>query len=82
KINENSKKVNLDNNTEVSYDKLILANGSSNFITPIKGHDLDGVYTLRNKSDLEKIKNNLNNASKIVVSQHPGCLCNPTSFTT
>ncbi|MBW4873697.1 MAG: FAD-dependent oxidoreductase, partial [Paeniclostridium sp.] len=67
KINENSKKVNLDNNTEVSYDKLILANGSSNFIPPIKGHDLDGVYTLRNKSDLEKIKNNLNNASKIVV---------------
>ncbi|MBS6022799.1 MAG: FAD-dependent oxidoreductase [Paeniclostridium sordellii] len=67
KINENSKKVNLDNNTEVSYDKLILANGSSNFIPPIKGHDLDGVYTLRNKSDLEKIKNNLNNANKIVV---------------
>lgn len=67
KINEIDKEVLLDNNNKVKYDKLILANGSSNFIPPIKGHDLKGVYTLRNKNDLDNVKNNLEKTNKVVV---------------
>lgn len=67
KINETDKEILLDNNDKVKYDKLILANGSSNFIPPIKGHDLKGVYTLRNKNDLDNIKNDLEKTNKVVV---------------
>lgn len=66
-IDEENKKIILDNNSSISYDKLILANGSSNFVPPINGHNLDGVYTLRNKNDLDKIKVNLEKAKNILV---------------
>ena len=55
KINEKDNSIILDNNQELKYDKLILANGSSNFIPPIEGVHLEGVYTLRNKKDLDNI---------------------------
>lgn len=67
KVNEKAKEIKLDNDNIIKYDKLILANGSSNFIPPIKGYDLDGVYTLRNKKDLDNIKNNLQKSNKVVV---------------
>ena len=66
-IDEKSKKIILDNKSTIDYDKLILANGSSNFIPPINGHDLAGVYTLRNKKDLENIKANLDNAQNVLI---------------
>ncbi len=66
-VNEDNKEVNLGNGNSLNYDKLILANGSSNFIPTIKGHDLEGVYTLRNKKDLDKIKKHLDKAKKVVV---------------
>lgn len=66
-IDEKSKKIILDNKSVIDYDKLILANGSSNFIPPINGHDLEGVYTLRNKKDLENIKLNLYKAKNVLI---------------
>lgn len=38
------------------YDKLLLATGGTSFIPPIKGAELDGVFTLRALEDAEKIK--------------------------
>lgn len=43
-----------------NYDKLYLATGSSSFIPPIEGNDLEGVMTLRGIPDAEKIKASLN----------------------
>ncbi|MCX7642903.1 MAG: CoA-disulfide reductase [Armatimonadetes bacterium] len=37
------------------YDKLILAPGSSPVIPPIEGVDLDGIFTLRNLTDADRI---------------------------
>ncbi len=39
-----------------TYDKLYLATGSSSFIPPIEGKDLEGVMSLRGLPDAEKIK--------------------------
>lgn len=41
---------------EFKYDKLYMATGSSSFIPPIEGNDLEGVMTLRGLPDAEKIK--------------------------
>ncbi len=41
---------------EFKYDKLYMATGSSSFIPPIEGNDLQGVMTLRGLPDAEKIK--------------------------
>jgi NAD(P)H-nitrite reductase large subunit len=61
------KRLKLGNGAEVYYDKLILANGSSNFIPPISGSQLEGVYTLKYKSDADKIKESIKNSKKAVV---------------
>lgn len=41
---------------QYDYDKLYMATGSSSFIPPIEGNDLEGVMTLRGLPDAEKIK--------------------------
>ena len=61
------KKVLLKDGTAVSYDKLILANGSQNHIIPVEGVDKAGVFTLRNLKDLQAIKNKMNTAKKVVI---------------
>ena len=45
---------------DFSYDKLFLATGSSSFIPPMEGHDLQGVLTLRGLPDAGCIKDALN----------------------
>ncbi len=42
-----------------SYDKLFLATGSSSFIPPIEGSNLEGVMTLRGLPDAERIKESI-----------------------
>ncbi|MEB0138505.1 MULTISPECIES: NAD(P)/FAD-dependent oxidoreductase [unclassified Undibacterium] len=39
--------------TEVAYDRLLLATGSSPFIIPVPGHDLPGVIAFRDLEDVE-----------------------------
>jgi flavorubredoxin/NADPH-dependent 2,4-dienoyl-CoA reductase/sulfur reductase-like enzyme len=56
KIDKLSKTVILSDKKEVSYDKLLIATGSSPFVPPFKGSDLNGVYTLRSDKDLAILK--------------------------
>lgn len=60
-VNINEKKVkikNISNNTiqELSFDKLILCTGSSVFIPPIPGKDLQNVFSLKFAEDADAIK--------------------------
>ncbi|QAT41277.1 FAD-dependent oxidoreductase [Clostridium sp. JN-9] len=67
KIDTKNKKVFLNNGAEAEYDKLILANGSSNFIPPIPGNTKEGVFTLKYLSDADKIKAYFTKVKKAVV---------------
>ncbi|OHT07162.1 Pyridine nucleotide-disulfide oxidoreductase family protein [Tritrichomonas foetus] len=55
-LNTKDKTVTLENGSSVSYDKLILANGSSAFVPPLKGSDLKGVFTMKLVEDARKLK--------------------------
>ncbi len=60
KINRSEKSIvlkDLDTQTEVieKYDKLLLSPGSMPFKPPIEGINDDGVFTLRNVTDMDKI---------------------------
>jgi NADH oxidase (H2O-forming) len=67
KINKDNNTVTLDNGSELSYDKLILATGASNFLPPIKGFEKKGVFVLRDVEDATKIKEELKHAKNAVV---------------
>ncbi|CAM3014282.1 FAD-dependent oxidoreductase [Hathewaya histolytica] len=67
KVNTIYKKLILKDGVEVSYDRLILANGSRNFMPLIKGIDKNGVFTLRDLKDLENIKSYIGKCNKAVV---------------
>lgn len=41
------KKIILENGTSLSYSKLLLANGASNLVPPVRGINKSGVFTLR-----------------------------------
>jgi len=56
RVDAANKSVFVSGGKEFKYDKLILATGSSSFIPPIEGNDLEGVMTLRGLDDAEKIK--------------------------
>ncbi len=45
------KKVLFENGISASYDRLILATGSSSFVPPIEGKELPGIYTLWTMDD-------------------------------
>lgn len=66
-IDKTAKKILLDNNKEMSYDKLILATGASNFLPPIKGFENKGVYTIRDVEDARKVKQQIQSAKHAVV---------------
>lgn len=51
----------------VSYDKLILATGSSAFVPPIDGVDKDGVFVYRTIEDLDAITKYASNANRAAV---------------
>ncbi len=56
KIDTKEKSVTTSNGKNLNYDKLILATGSSSFIPPFEGRNLNGVMSLRGLDDAEKIK--------------------------
>jgi len=55
-VDTDKKTVELSNGTSIGYDKIILGLGASPVVPPIKGVNLDGVFTLRFASDAEQIK--------------------------
>jgi len=62
------KKLILSTGIEISYDKLLLGTGASPWTPPIKGCDLQGVFTLRSAPDAVNIRDFLeeNDARKLV----------------
>jgi NADPH-dependent 2,4-dienoyl-CoA reductase/sulfur reductase-like enzyme/rhodanese-related sulfurtransferase len=52
---------------EESYDKLILAPGAAPLRPPIVGIDLDGVFTLRNLQDVDRIKERVDRGARRAV---------------
>ncbi len=56
RIAPQAKQVTLENGESIAYSKLFLATGSSSFMPPIPGNDLEGVLTLRGAQDADKIK--------------------------
>ena len=55
KIDRAVKKVYADDGTEVQYDRLVLATGSTPFMPPIPGIDLPGVLAYRDIADTESM---------------------------
>ena len=52
---------------EESYDKLILAPGAAPLRPPIPGIDLPGIFTLRNLSDVDRIKRTVDDGARQAV---------------
>lgn len=66
-INTKEKKILLNDRESISYDKLILANGSYNFIPPVPGKDKEGVFSLKSLHDAKKIKSYARNCKKAII---------------
>ncbi len=66
-INKDNKRVKLSNNQELTYDKLLIANGAHSFIPPIDGNDKEGVFSLRYFNDLQKIQKYASRIDKGIV---------------
>lgn len=60
-------RVQLADGTSLSYDRLLLATGSSCFVPPISGHRLDGVMTIRTVDDVERMRARLTSPVPAVV---------------
>lgn len=67
KIDCENKKVILDDSQEIQYEKLLIATGSRPFIPPMTGKFKEGVFALRNLSDLHYIQNYLKDCEDISV---------------
>lgn len=79
--NKDSKTISLDNGEIIKYDKLILANGSFNFVPPTKVlknstefvidsknyKEVKGVHTIKKLADVNRIKEQLPSARNVVV---------------
>ena len=66
-IDVDKKELLLENQSGVSYDKLLLANGGHSFIPPIKGVEKTGVFTLRSIRDALNIKEFTKKTKKAIV---------------
>lgn len=69
KINKESKTVSLSNGQEISYDKLVLAQGASPIVPRFEGMDKTKTFVVRTLNDADKIKDYVlqNNSQKAVV---------------
>lgn len=50
------KRIELDGETVMGYDQLVLATGSYPFVPPIEGHDREQIFVYRTLDDLSEIK--------------------------
>lgn len=66
-IDTKRKKLILDDQSTVSYDKLLLANGAHSFVPPIKGAEKKGTFTLRTIRDAQAIKDFTTKTKKAIV---------------
>lgn len=61
------KEIHLSDGQVKEYDKLILATGATSNVPQIPGSDLDGVFSIRTKKDIETIAGLLENISRVIV---------------
>lgn len=66
-ILDEEKKILLSDQSELSYDHLVIATGSDSFMPPIKNNELEGVFTLRTLDDAIAIKEKMKTSTKAVV---------------
>ena len=67
KIHPRSREIELEKGRRESYDKLLIANGASSFIPPIKGAGQGGIFTLRNLDDAQAIIEYLQSHRRVAV---------------
>ncbi len=67
RIDLKNKKAIMEDGNEVSYDKLLIANGSTPFMPPVPGRDKQGVYSLRTLKDLNEIQEYLRDCKEVAV---------------
>lgn len=60
-INREQKSVTVNNDYELSYDKLLLALGASPIVPPIEGINSENIFTVRTLKDADKIKDYVKN---------------------
>ncbi|MBS1371977.1 MAG: NAD(P)/FAD-dependent oxidoreductase [Lentisphaeria bacterium] len=65
-IDTAAKSLSFDSGSPAGYDKLLLAAGAHCFYPPVPGMDLDGVMSLREYSDLQKLRARLDAGVKSV----------------
>lgn len=66
-LDATNKSLVLSDGITMSYDKLILATGSSNFIPPIKGANAEGVFSIKDKEDALALREYAKGKSKAVI---------------
>ncbi len=66
-IDRSAQTVALEHGGSVAYDALILATGSRPRALPIEGADLDGVFDLRDLSDVDRIRPRMTDGQKLVI---------------
>ncbi|NOX08502.1 MAG: NAD(P)/FAD-dependent oxidoreductase [Gammaproteobacteria bacterium] len=54
-INRSKREVIAEDGSSLTYDRLLIATGSTPFILPIPGNDLDGVVSFRDISDVDQM---------------------------
>lgn len=60
-IDRNSKKVTVNGDYELGYDKLVLSQGANPIKPPIKGIDRENIFTVRTLYDADRIKDFIKN---------------------
>ncbi|GAB6190010.1 FAD-dependent oxidoreductase [Marinitoga arctica] len=66
--NTTEKKIKTKNGKEFEYDKLVIATGSTPFVIPIPGHDLENVMTIpKNYKYLNDVHEKIKNAENVVI---------------
>jgi len=68
KINESSHEVLLEDNTVVSYDRLLVATGSSPFVPPMEGlENVEKKFTFMSLDDAKKLESELTPDAKVLI---------------
>lgn len=67
KINTENSLILIEDGGIIGYKKLILANGSHNFMPPLENINKENVFTLRNLHDAENIKKQIKKGKKAVI---------------
>lgn len=66
-IDRDNQKILLNDDVEVTYDKLIIALGSHAFVPPITGASSEGIYSLRSIEDAKDLKEVTKDGTKVFI---------------